>query len=140
MSGVTHRCDSEETWNYFIENCKQLRDSGETRVFSIRRKTRTDLQNRSEHKYFDLVAERLNDAGYDQKAVFAVKDVGVPWSKDTVKENLWRPVQVAMFDIESTADLSTKETQEVYKVLDKLLSEKFGVHVPWPARSEGQNR
>jgi len=60
------------------------------------REQRTLTQNRALHKYCELLAEALNDAGYEMKAVLAVKVVDVPWSKELVKEALWKPIQAAM--------------------------------------------
>ena len=35
-------------------------------------------------------------------------------------------------EVESTADLDTKQLQHVYKVVDRGVSEKTGVRVDWP--------
>lgn len=97
------------------------------------RKQRTAQQNKSLHKYCELLAEALNDAGYEMKAVLAVKSVDVPWSKDTVKEVLWRPIQEAVTGKSSTTELNTVEPSEVYAILDRHISQNFGVHIEWPS-------
>ena len=55
------------------------------------------------------------------------------WTRDLVKNNLWRPVQKSLYEKESTTQLDTKECQEVYKQLDRFMSESFGVHIEWPS-------
>ena len=97
---------------------------------------RTDAQNRSIHLYCRLLAEALNDAGYDIQHVLTQKLVSIPWSGDTVKELLWREIQRAMYDKESTTELSISEVSDVYEVLDRHISEKFGVHVEFPSESQ----
>jgi hypothetical protein len=97
---------------------------------------RSDKQNGAAHLYFERLAEALNDAGYEMKAVLAVKSVDVPWSKDTVKEVLWRPIQQAMTGKKSTTMLSRGEVGRVYDVLDRHLSENFGVSVEFPHEDE----
>lgn len=63
-------------------------------------------------------------------------EVDIPWSAETVKDLLWRPIQIAMFNKESTTELDTHEVSEVHAVLNRHLSEKFGISVPFPSRDE----
>jgi hypothetical protein len=97
------------------------------------RKQRTITQNKALHRYFELLAEALNDAGYEMKAVLAVKSVDVPWNKETIKEVLWKPIQEAMTNKDSTTELNTVDVSEVYQVLDRHIAQNFGVHVPFPS-------
>ena len=92
---------------------------------------RTSLQNKSLHKYCELLGDALNDAGLDMRTVLK-PSVDIPWSKDTVKDQLWKPIQKAMLHKVSTTELDTVDTDKVYKVLDRHLAEKFGISVDWP--------
>ena len=92
---------------------------------------RTSLQNRSEHKYFQLLADALNESGQDMRHVLK-ESVDIPWTMQSVKDLLFRPVAVAMYDVESTADLTTVQTQEVYNVLNRHTGQKLGVSIDWP--------
>jgi len=94
---------------------------------------RTLNQNAALHAYCEQLAEALNGAGYDMKKVFEVKTAEVPWTQTSVKEALWKPVQQAMFEKESTAKLDTKEVSQVHKVLDKHIAENFGISIPFPS-------
>lgn len=93
---------------------------------------RTDQQNKALHKGFELLAEALNDAGYETKAVLAVKQVDVPWNKELVKLLLYKPIEEAMTGKDSTADLERTEVSEVWDVLQRHLAENFGVSVGFP--------
>lgn len=99
----------------------------------MNRKQRTSQQNKSLHKFCELLAEALNEAGYEMKAVLAVKQVDIPWNKDRVKDVLWKPLQEAMTGKESTTELNTVDPSEIYEVLNRHISQNFGVHVPWPS-------
>lgn len=99
------------------------------------KKTRTIRQNSAFHKYFSLLANTLNAAGLDMRKVLK-ESIDIPWSEKTVKDQLWRPIQVAYVDKESTTELETPEVSKVYEVLNKHLGEKFGIHVPFPSRDE----
>ena len=94
---------------------------------------RTDKQNASLHLFFEHLATELNDSGMDVKKVIEFKTVDVPWSKELVKELLWKPIEQAMLGKESTTKLTTKEVGEVYEVLNRHLATKLGVSVPFPS-------
>ena len=98
-------------------------------------KPRTIPQNASLHLWCEQLADVLNAHGLGMKAVFAVKEVDVPWSKERVKENLFKPLLAVMEGKTSTADADTTDYNEVCAVLGKHLSEKLGVTPPpWPDR------
>lgn len=93
---------------------------------------RTDAQNRALHLYFTLIADTLNDAGLDMRKVLK-PGVDIPWSTDTVKEYLWRPIQKLQLRKESTTQLITKEIDKVFDTLNRHLGEKFGIHEDFPS-------
>lgn len=94
--------------------------------------SRTSTQNKALHKYFELLADELNSAGLDMKKTLK-QTVDIPWSKETVKDYLWRPIQNAQLEKESTTELTTDEINKVYEVLNRHLGEKLQIHVPFPS-------
>ena len=95
-------------------------------------KQRTLLQNRALHKFFDLLAEALNDAGLDVQKTLR-HDIEIPWNGTLVKELIWRPVQEAMTNKESTTELETPDPSHIYEVISRYLGAKFGLYVPFPS-------
>lgn len=94
---------------------------------------RTPVQSNALHVYYRLVAEELNNAGYNVQLVLKEK-MDIDWDERLVKELLWRNAQKAMTDKESTTELNkTEEIDRIYEHLNRHLSEKFGVHVPFPS-------
>src|SRR5690348_12900528 len=87
---------------------------------------RTAQQNKALHMYFGLVARRLNDAGLDMRAVLK-PNVEIPWSKESVKDYLWRPIQDLMLRKKSTTLLTTRDVDRVYETLNRFLGEKHGI-------------
>jgi hypothetical protein len=87
---------------------------------------RTPQQNRALHKYYQILADALNDAGLDMRVVLK-PEVDIPWTKDTIKEQLWRPIQKAQLLKESTTQMTTKEVDKVKDTLERHLGQKFGV-------------
>jgi len=96
---------------------------------------RTIQQNKSLHKYCTLLADALNDAGYDMRKTLK-PEIDIPWTPQSVKNHLWRPIQMAMYNKESTADLDTKEPSEVHKVLDRHTAERFNISIAFPTNEE----
>lgn len=104
----------------------------------IRRKAkqRTLTQNRALHLFCQWLAETLNDAGYDMRKTLR-EDVDVPWTQASVKEYLWRPIQAAMTDKQSTTEITTVEPKAIHEVLSRHLGERLGVTCPpWPKRDQ----
>ena len=81
------------------------------------------------------MAESLNESGYDQKALFELFKDGfeVPNTMQSFKD-IFRAVGKAMYEIESTGDLDTKQVQSVYDAVDRRFSEITGVHHGWPSK------
>ena len=78
---------------------------------------------------FETMADELNDAGmYISKVIRA----DAPWNKDRIKELIWKPLQKMMLDKESTTQLTTKDIDEVFMVLNKTFGE-MGVELQFPS-------
>lgn len=99
-------------------------------TFAIKPKPRTPRQNAGIHAYLAELAEALNAHGLDCRTVLA-DGHPIPWTPELAKEHLWRPVQVAMFDIESTADLATNQVGQVYEQISRRIASVHGVDVPF---------
>lgn len=87
---------------------------------------RTLQQNNSLHLYLQLLSEALNNAGLDIRRTLK-EDFEIPWTPELAKQYLWKPLQNAMLEKESTTQLTRKEVNQVYEVLTKHLSERFGL-------------
>jgi hypothetical protein len=97
---------------------------------------RTLQQNKSLHLYCDQLAAACNDAGYDKRQVYKLMKDGflIPWTKDSVKTDLWHPIQQAMFGTTSTRNLEKKQVSDVWQVLDSWTSEKLNISISFPSR------
>lgn len=123
-----------ETLRAFAVYLEQLPADQELSItVATKKNPRTLTQNRAIHKYFELLADELNGAGFDMR-VMLKQSVDIVWTPNSVKNYLWRPIQNAMTDKESTAKLTSREVSEVYEVLSRELSEKKGIYIAFPAR------
>jgi len=96
-------------------------------------KTRTLTQNSSIHKYCAQLAEAFNDAGLDMNKVLS-EGTSIPWSEEKVKSDIWKVVQLAAIGKESTTKLETNEVSKVYDIVNRHISQTFGIFIPWPCR------
>lgn len=102
-------------------------------------KKRSKLQNNSLHLFCELLATELNDAGLDMRVVLK-PEVDIPWTKTTIKEHIWKPIQQALTLKESTTEMNTTEPRKVHEIITRHLGEKFGVEVPaFPSEEETIN-
>ena len=98
-------------------------------------KQRTDQQRKALELWCKLLAGELNKAGLDQRKVLK-PSIEIPWSQESVKEQLFKPILEAMTGHESSADAETGDYNKVYETLCRHLSDKLGVTPPaWPSHT-----
>ena len=83
--------------------------------------------------YFREAAKILNEHGIHQETTsrFQSTTLEVPWTEHSFKE-FWRSIQITMFNIKSTKDLQSKQVSQIYDVINKGISERVGLHIPFP--------
>lgn len=94
---------------------------------------RTRAQNNAMWLWLQLIAEALNDAGYDMRKTLK-PHVEIPWNKERAKEHLWNPIQLAMVEKESSTLLTKEEFTEIQAVIGRHLAESTGVAIPFPTK------
>lgn len=88
---------------------------------------RTDSQRKALEVFFKLLAEKLNEAGLDQREVLK-PSIAIPWTQEAIKNQLWRPIQKALTNKQSTTELDkVSEIDQIHSVLLRHLGEKFGL-------------
>ena len=95
-------------------------------------KQRTPTQNKCVHLYCEQVAQELTSKGITYDMFF---DPGfeVPWNMLTVKENVWRPLQIAICSKVSTTEPLTTDYNKIYDYVNLKLA-NYEIHVPWPSK------
>jgi hypothetical protein len=116
-----------------------LNSKGLVSVEVKRIRTRSQEQNAAMHLWLEWVAKALNEGGHDMQTVLS-QTISLSWSKDSAKENLWRPIQRAMMKKESTTELYKPEVSDVYEHLNRFLAEKFGISIRFPNKNDLENR
>lgn len=131
---MTETVNSKESLEVVIDLIRQTFDEYKyiDVEIKIKGKARTNKQNAAMHKYFSLLADSLNNAGYDMKKTIKA-EVDIPWTPDLVKEYMWRPIQKAVIGEESTTRAKTKDYPLIYETLNRHTAGKLGISVPWPS-------
>jgi hypothetical protein len=134
MNGENWTVNSDPSLENLIKHLRELyADKKYVQVKWTTGKQITSPQNRSLHQYCEWVADELNGRGLDMVKTLK-PGVEIPWSKVSVKEHIWRPVQEVHFGVKSTKKLERLDVSIVYDVINRHLSNKFGVYVPFPSR------
>ena len=102
-------------------------------VYEATSKQRTSAQNRALHKDCEIIAEKLNDAGYTVQNTIKID---IPFTTVWVKEFMWKPIMKKMTKLKSTTDLEKNglDINEIHKVLMNELGEKLQIEYhPFPS-------
>lgn len=98
----------------------------------VRKNLKSDAQTRALHLFYTLLADEFNEKGLDIKTVLS-KNVEHPWTKDLVKELIWKKVQKSYVGKKSTTQLTTDEVDKIFNVINKFIGETWGIHIPFPS-------
>lgn len=97
-------------------------------------KKRTLQQNRALHLFFKMLSDNFNDLGmtFVYRGLKGI-ELETPYTETLIKETLWKPIQKALFDIESTTELTTEMINKILETLNKFFGEK-GIQVNFPSQ------
>jgi len=130
--------NSSASLDNFIQKCRDQHEQYGYVTYTWKTgRQRSGLQNNALHKYCELLADELNDRGLDMVLVLRREpEIKISWTKQAVKEKLWRPVQEALLNKKSTTKANRDEYSKVYDELNRLMINLYGVSVPWPERKD----
>lgn len=101
-------------------------------------KNRSLRQNNAIHLYCQNLATVFNEN--DLTVVPVVKSMkegaDIPWSSESIKELIWRPIQLAKVGHDKTSKLETKQVADVYDTINAWSSIRHGIAVEFPSMQE----
>lgn len=95
-------------------------------------KMRTIKQNKALHLYCGQLAEKLNEAGINQKLL--MQGFEIDNSAESIK-NIFREIGRVKYLKDSTAKFTTKEMMDVFDEVNRVVSLK-GISLNWPTDEE----
>lgn len=119
------------TAKFFIAYIEDQVEQGIDRVYTIQKMDRTYRQNRTIHLLFRRMAEALNEAGFEISHPFK-PDLEIPWSEESVKDLLYRPIITSYFKVDRSSLLDTAQLSESMEILIDAVNRNTGVlvHIP----------
>ena len=112
---------------------KKLIELGRTIELKALSDNRSSKQNRALHKLFTIMSEQLNEMGLEfQYCGVKGSMLSTRYTPEVVKNYFWRPIQIALFDIESTKHINTIQINEIVDVISKFFGER-GVIIEFPS-------
>ncbi len=109
-----------------------LINSGKVIELVARKVNRTTKQNSALHKYFEFIATELNELGMEfQYQGIKGMNISLRYTPELVKDFIWRPIQIALYEIQSTKDLDTKQMNDIIDILIKYFGER-GIEIAFP--------
>lgn len=128
--------NSDHTKKMFLEHAERLYDEHKYITFSYKTgKQRSHKQNAALHVYLKMLADALNDAGFDMRKALK-PSVDIAWNVDMAKEYLWRPIQKVVTGHKSSTKPVRSEYTEIYETLNRYTAEKFEISIPWPVKGD----
>ncbi len=97
------------------------------------RKNRSLKQNKSIHLGCQQIADILIESGVPLSVAF--KNLDVRPTMNSIKD-AYRSIASAKYRVDSTADLTTVQINEVWVDLVKALEESTGVTIPFPSQEQ----
>lgn len=121
----------QNTCKFFVAYVEDQAEQGIDRVYKIQKADRTWRQNNTLHLLFRRMAEALNDAGFEIPHPFK-PDLEIPYSEESVKELLYKPIITMYFKVDRSTDLDTKQLSESMTILVDAVNRNTGVYVHIP--------
>ena len=140
MSGEEWTVNSDSKLGGFLTHAAELYRQHKYVTFSWSTgQQRSAQQNNALQLWCKLVAESLNESGLEMVVNLPTgKQWTIPWSKTTVKEQIWRPVQKAITGKLSTTEPKRPEYNMVYEVIHSRFADHHGITLPlWPSKEKG---
>jgi len=118
---------------YVLE--KHISSQSKCEVKKITR-TRTLSQNSALHLFFTNIADQLNELGETFNYTgFNGKEMEMMFTPELIKNAMWKPIQIALFEIESTKDINTHQINKILDVITNFFAKK-GIPVSFPSQFE----
>ena len=119
------------TCKFFVAYVEDQAEQGIDRVYKIQKADRTWRQNNTLHLLFRQMAKALNDAGFEIPHPFK-PDLEIPYSEESVKELLYKPIITMYFKVDRSTDLDTEQLSESMTILVDAVNRNTGVYVHIP--------
>lgn len=123
-----------QQYNEFVLKGSQVifKDNKEEEEKKKKKQTRSVRQNASLHLFFSMISEQLNEIGMEYTYTgLKGSQISLMYTQQLVKLFFWKPIQLALFDSDSTTKLTTSEMNRIIDIMIKFFGDK-GVVIEFP--------
>lgn len=93
---------------------------------------RTITQNKAIHKLFGDISDEMIGSGIDLRLLYE-GDVDIPATPDSIKSYFRNIARTLYPEVSSTADLTTKQLQEVFAEFQRQVGQRTGIEMDFPS-------
>lgn len=129
----TWKVTDQNTAKFFVAYIESQVEQGVDRVYTIQKMDRTYRQNNTLHLLFRTMAKGLNDAGFEIPHPFK-PDLEIPYSEESVKELLYRPIITMYFKVNKSSELDSEQLSESMNILVDAVVRNTGVRIDIPSQ------
>ena len=96
-------------------------------------KQRTNQQSRALWLFMTQLAKALNEAGLEPRKILK-PTYNLQWTKEMIHDNIWIPIQEALYGTNSTTFLHKQEQiEKIHEIIMRELGEKHSLEfIPFP--------
>lgn len=130
---MIYQLTKENDKERFLKRSNELLKGGHAVELKQVKRTRTQQQNRALHLFYGFISDELNEIGL-QFQYHGIKGaiMELKYTPDLVKNFIWRPIQIAMFETESTTKIDTKQMNEIIDIIINFFAER-GIVLSFPS-------
>lgn len=100
------------------------------------KKKRSLSQNNALYLLFTNIANQLNELGETFNYTgFKGEEMEMPFTMELIKTTLWHPIQKALYNIDSTTELTTEMINNILDVITKFFGNKC-IPIVFPSQFE----
>jgi len=100
---------------------------------------RTNQQSKALWLFMTMLSKILNEAGLEPRKVLK-PTYNLQWTKEMIHDNMWIPIQEAMYKTNSTVFLHKQEQiDKIHEIIMRELGEKHNLeYIPFPVDEQKQ--
>ena len=99
----------------------------------------SNRQRKALELFFKVISEQFKNAGQTFNYTVLSIEFQLPFTPIIVREQIWKPIQKALFDIDTTKDLDTDKINQIIDVFT-LHFAKSGLNIEFPSLQSLLNR
>jgi len=95
-----------------------------------KRTKKTSQQTKALHLWFKQVADVLNEGGMDRRKILK-SSILIPWSSESIKRDIWKPLLKTMYGVESTTEMKRHQINPILNIIYRELGKRAkGIELP----------